>query len=130
MGVETAAEDYREGDLDRFSSYEKIVRAFKLLKEAGIKRTSYNILGMPGQSENDILATIEFNKLINPDNITVSYYSPYMGTKTALKGSESNEYKDNSSLSDAQLRSNTFSQNLDKNKLDYYKNNFNSLCRS
>ena len=130
MGVETAAEDYREGDLDRFSSYEKIVRAFKLLKEAGIKRTSYNILGMPGQSENDILSTIEFNKLINPDNITVSYYSPYMGTKTALKGSESNEYKDNSSLSDAQLRSNTLSQNLDKNKLDYYKNNFNSLCRS
>ena len=129
MGVETAAEDYRQGDLNRFSSYKLIVRAFKLLKEAGIKRSSYNILGMPGQSEEDILSTIEFNKLINPDNVTVSFYSPFMGTRTASKGLETNEYNQSSSFSDSQLRSNSYSKELDKSKLEYYKNNFNSLCR-
>ena len=35
--VETAAEDYREGDLDRFSSYEKIVRALNYLKKLELK---------------------------------------------------------------------------------------------
>ena len=130
MGVETAAEEYREGDLNRFSSYEKIIRAFKLLKDAGIKRSSYNILGMPGQTEEDIKSTIEFNKLINPDNITVSFYSPFMGTRTANKGKETSEYNQNSSFSDSQLRSNTSSKNLDKEKLAFYKKNFNKLCRN
>tara|TARA_Y100000589_G_C27126881_1_gene618921 strand:- start:810 stop:1475 length:666 start_codon:yes stop_codon:yes gene_type:complete len=130
MGVETAAEEYREGDLNRFSSYEKIIRAFKLLKEAGIKRSSYNILGMPGQTEADIKSTIEFNKLIKPDNITVSFYSPFMGTRTASKGKETSEYNQNSSFSDSQLRSNTSSKNLDKEKLAFYKENFNKLCRN
>ena len=35
----------------RFASTSKIVNAFKLLKEAGIKRTSYNIIGLPEQDE-------------------------------------------------------------------------------
>ena len=84
---------------------------------------------MPGQTEEDILATIEFNKLINPDNITCSFYSPFLGTRTASKGLESNEYNAISKLSDSQLRSNTFSKNLNKEKLNFYKTNFNSLCR-
>ena len=112
MGVETAAEDYREGDLNRYSSLEKIIRAFDLLDKAGIKRSSYNILGMPGQTEEDILATIEFNKRLKPDSITVSFYSPFLGTKTAQKGKMTMEYDGQSFLSDSQLRSNTFSEEL------------------
>tara|TARA_Y100001968_G_scaffold333670_1_gene398211 strand:+ start:3569 stop:5032 length:1464 start_codon:yes stop_codon:yes gene_type:complete len=130
MGVETAAEDYREDNLNRFSSLQKIERAFKLLKDANIKRSSYNILGMPGQSERDILATIDLNHRLKPDNITVSFYSPFMGTKTALNGMETNEYNNESNLSDSQLRSNTHSKLLTKQKLEYYKKNFNDLCRS
>jgi len=130
MGVETASEEYREDKLNRFSSVEKTIRAFKLLKDAGIKRSSYNILGLPEQTEKDILSTIEFNKLINPDNITVSYYSPFLGTKSAKDGIKSNEYDHASLSSDSQLRTNTFSKHLSKEKLDYYKENFNKLCRA
>lgn len=130
MGVETASEDYREDELNRFSSKEKTIRAFRTLKEAGIKRSSYNILGLPGQTEKDILSTIEFNKLIEPDNITVSYYSPFSGTITAKKGIATNEYNDSSLNSDSQLRTNTSSDVLSKEKLNYYKENFNKLCRS
>ena len=130
MGVETASEDYREDELNRFSSKEKTIRAFQILKDAGIKRSSYNILGLPGQTEQDIISTIEFNKLIDPDNITVSFYSPFIGTKTAIRGIESNEYNHESLSSDSQLRTNTFSNKLSKAKLEYYKENFNSLCRS
>ena len=38
------------------------------------------VIGFPDQTEESILQTIEFNKLLNPDNITVAYYSPYVGT--------------------------------------------------
>lgn len=129
MGVETASEDYREDELNRFSSKEKTIKAFKILKDAGIKRSSYNILGLPGQTEKDIINTIEFNKFINPDNITVSFYSPFLGTKTALKGIQNNEYDQDSLSSDSQLRTNTFSNELSKETLEYYKENFNNLCR-
>ena len=50
MGVETASEDYREDELNRFSSKEKTIRAFKILKNR-YKGSSYNILGLPGQTE-------------------------------------------------------------------------------
>ena len=110
MGVETAAESYKEDSLNRFASIEKTIKAFSLLKEAGIKRSAYNILGLPGQTINDIKATISLNKELDPDNITASFYSPFRGTE-AYK--ISNEYTPESQYSDSQLRSNTLSETLD-----------------
>ena len=63
-------------------------------------------------------------------NITVSFYSPFSGTTTAKKGIATNEYNDDSLNSDSQLRTNTYSDVLSKEKLTYYKENFNKLCRS
>ncbi len=80
MGIELAAEDFREESLNRFASQEKTILAFEILKKNEIKRTTYNVIGFPDQTEKSILQTIEFNKLLNPDNITVAYYSPYVGT--------------------------------------------------
>ena len=85
MGIELADNTFREDELNRFADQEKTINAFKLLKENNIKRTAYNIIGLPNQDENSILKTIEFNKILNPDNITVAYYSPYYGTKSQKK---------------------------------------------
>jgi len=126
MGVETAAESYKEDSLNRFASIKKTIKAFSLLKEAGIKRSAYNILGLPGQTINDIKATISLNKELDPDNITASFYSPFRGTE-AYK--ISNEYTPESQYSDSQLRSNTLSETLDIETLNYYKRNFATLVR-
>ena len=130
MGVELAAEDFREKNLKRFASQSKTIEAFKLLREHKIKRTSYNVIGFPNQNEESILQTIEFNKILDPDNITVAYYSPYYGTGQHIEGVKSGIFKNYEFSADAALRSQTRSKSLTKEKLQYYKKNFVNLVRN
>ena len=74
MGIELSGQDFREEELNRFSNENAIVKGFKLLKAAGIKRTSYNIIGLPRQNEESIKNTIKFNKMLKPDNVTVAFF--------------------------------------------------------
>ena len=130
MGVELSDSSFRENELNRFADQQKTINAFKLLKENNIKRTAYNIIGLPSQSEESILEKINFNKLLNPDNITVAYYSPYYGTKTQKKGKEIGIFDEYEVDVDSALRSKSRSDDiLPISKLNYYKKNFVSLVR-
>ena len=92
MGIETASEKFRKSSLNRYPSQEKIKRAFKIWKEAGIKRTAYNIIGLPNENESMILDTIKFNQELDPDNLTVAFYSPFLGTIEQLKSKEIKDF--------------------------------------
>lgn len=131
MGVELSSEDFRESNLNRFANQEKTINAFRLLKENGIKATSYNVIGFPNQTEESILNTIEFNKILDPDNITVAYYSPYYGTDQQRKSVDEGLFKEYEFNVDGQLRSTTSKDALlSKDKLNYYKKNFHDLVRN
>lgn len=130
MGVELASENFRENELNRFASQSKTIEAFALLKKHNIKRTSYNVIGFPNQNEKSILQTIEFNKVLNPDNITVAFYSPYYGTGQHAKGVQAGVFDDYESGADAALRSTSKSKILNKDMLEYYKQNFVKLVRN
>ena len=131
MGVELADSGFRESELNRFANQEKTIDAFNLLKKNKIKRTAYNIIGLPNQDEKSILKTIEFNKILNPDNITVAYYSPYYGTKSQKKGQELGIFEEYESDVDSALRSKSRSHDiLPVSRLDYYKKQFVSLVRN
>ena len=131
MGIELADEKFRENELNRFANQEKTLSAFKLLKINGIKRTAYNIIGLPNQKEDSILKTIEFNKMLDPDNITVAFYSPYYGTKSQIDGKEAGIFDDYEFDVDSALR--TKSKDTDLlpiDKLKFYKENFVRLVRN
>jgi anaerobic magnesium-protoporphyrin IX monomethyl ester cyclase len=130
MGVELAAENFRENELHRFASQSKTVSAFNILKKNNIKTTSYNVIGFPNQNEESILQTIEFNKILNPDNITVAFYSPYYGTGQHKKGVQSGVFEKYEFGADAALRSKSKSLHLTKEKLEHYKKNFVKLVRN
>jgi len=130
MGVEAASEDFRQTSLKRFANQSKIINAFKILKENKINRTAYNIIGMPSQDEQSIKDTIEFNKLIDPDNISVHYYSPYYGTECHENAVKEKLFDDYEYDADAFLRSKSKHPILTPEKLKYYKENFASLIRS
>lgn len=131
MGVELADSGFRESELNRFADQEKTIDAFNLLKKNNISRTAYNIIGLPNQDEKSILKTIEFNKILNPDNITVAYYSPYYGTKSQKKGQELGIFEEYESDVDSALRSKSRSDDiLPISRLDYYKKQFVSLVRN
>ena len=131
MGVELSDSSFREDELNRFADQAKTINAFQLLKKNNIKRTAYNIIGLPNQDEKSILKTIEFNKILNPDNITVAYYSPYYGTKSQKKGNELGLFDEYEADVDSALRSKSKADDtLPISKLDYYKKQFVTLVRN
>lgn len=130
MGLELAGAQFRKNSLNRFVEEDKIIKAFKLLKDYNIKRTSYNIIGLPDQDEKSIIETINFNRHLNPDNITVAFYTPYHGTLEQEKSFNKRYFSDNEKNLDAQLRSLSKSNLLSVEKLNYYKKNFVTLVRN
>tara|TARA_B100000886_G_scaffold210448_1_gene145659 strand:- start:14336 stop:15859 length:1524 start_codon:yes stop_codon:yes gene_type:complete len=129
MGVELSGDEFREDKLGRFASTNKIVKAFELLKKANIKRTSYNIIGLPEQNEDSILSTIEFNRLLDPDNATVAFYSPYIGTAQQIKSKEMGYFDDYEFEVDGQLRTLSKDSVLDPKTLEFYKEKFNYFIK-
>ncbi len=127
MGVEIAAQDFCEDELKRFASGEDIINAFSLLKQANIKRTAYNIIGLPDEDENMILQTIQFNTLLQPDNVTVAFYSPYQGTEQQLKATSIGDFNDYEMNVDGQVRTLSKSTKVSRELLEFYKKHFVSL---
>lgn len=130
MGIELATQSFREEKLNRYSNQTAIENAFTLLQKYNINRTAYNIIGLPDQDEASILETIKFNKLINPNNITVAFYSPYLGTNQQKESADKKYFLDYEYDVDGQLRSMSRHDKLSREKLKYYKQNFVSLVRN
>ena len=129
MGLELSDETYRTEYLNRFINQDKIVGAFKLLKDANINRTAYNIIGLPNQTEESIVKTLEFNNQIKPDTSIAAYYSIYSGTK--LENKAKGEFdKMNLYDMDPQIRSKSIKHNIPINILDFYKNNFSYFVKN
>ncbi len=66
MGVESASQD----TLDRVSrkgKLEQVRRAFEILDRVGIRRGAHFVLGLPGESVDDVQRTIDFACSLNPD---------------------------------------------------------------
>jgi len=129
MGIELSTQQFRESKLNRFSDQGAIERAFQLLREAGIRRTAYNIVGIPDQTEESIIETVEFNRKLDPDNVTVAFYSPYLGTEQQKLGTEKEYFLDYEFDLDSQLRTMTRHSVLSALMLAFYKRNFVRLVR-
>lgn len=129
MGVEIAEESFRKGSLNRYVSQKQLINAFDILKKAGIKRTSYNIIGLPQQTEQMIIDSINLNRRLDPDNITVAFFSPYIGTTEQSKAHELNYFNEYENDVDGQLRTLSKSKVISPEKLNYYKKNFVRLVR-
>ena len=125
MGLELSSDEFRENSLNRFVDSEKIIKAFKLLKQNNINTTAYNIIGLPNQTEASIIDTIKFNQKIKPNVSSVAYYSAYEGTN--LKDKSESFFEENPKGMDAQIRGKIKNHKIDIKVLDFYKSNFNTL---
>ncbi|MBU4142859.1 B12-binding domain-containing radical SAM protein, partial [Patescibacteria group bacterium] len=80
IGVETGNESLRKDVLNRNFSNEDIIKTFKLAKANGIKTYSFNMVGVPGETQQTIKETVDLNKKIKPDLMQVTVFFPYQGT--------------------------------------------------
>jgi len=130
MGIEMSTQAFRENRLNRFSDQARILEAFRLLRAAGIWRTAYNIIGLAGQDEASILETIEFNRLLDPNNVTVAFYSPFLGTQQQFEAARANYFDDYEYRVDPQLRTVSRHDRMTPELLGFYKAHFNALVRN
>ncbi len=81
IGIESGSEAIRKKVLNRPMSDEVITRAFRLCNEAGLRSCSFNMVGIPGETFEDMLKTLRLNALLDIDTIQLSVFYPFPGTK-------------------------------------------------
>jgi len=81
MGVETGNEKLRVEVLNKVVKDEQIVRAAELFKKYKMKFLTYNMLGLPTETLDSLLKTVEFNQKLRPDYIRVTVAFPMPHTK-------------------------------------------------
>jgi radical SAM superfamily enzyme YgiQ (UPF0313 family) len=59
---------------------EVILRAFEVARAAGLRTWSFNMAGLPGETVEDLEATIALNGEAQPDFVRVSIFTAYPGT--------------------------------------------------
>lgn len=80
IGIESGSARIRSEVLDRRMSDDMIVQAFDLLHQAGLKTWSFNMVGIPGETPDDLLATVKLNERVQTDYVRISIFTPYPGT--------------------------------------------------
>ncbi len=76
-GVESGDDELRNNVLKRKMSKTAIYEGAALFKKNKVKIVTENILGIPGETYNKALKTLQVNKHIDPDVANVSIFSPF-----------------------------------------------------
>jgi anaerobic magnesium-protoporphyrin IX monomethyl ester cyclase len=93
IGIESGSMRIRRDVLQRSISDDEILQAFENAHAEGLQTWSFNMVGIPGERDEDLLATIRLNERAKTEFLRVSVFTPYPGTpifnsKTASRSEE------------------------------------------
>ena len=80
-GVETGNETIRREMIARHMSDEQNIDGCRMVKDAGMGLSTFNVIGVPHESRVDIAMTIELNRKVRPYALAVSLFTAYPGTR-------------------------------------------------
>lgn len=80
IGVESGDEGIRRKVLSRNMPNKVIISAFKNAKNLGLKRKSFNMVGLPHETILSLWRTIWLNLKLAPNAVQTSVYYPFKGT--------------------------------------------------
>ncbi|MBW2056315.1 MAG: B12-binding domain-containing radical SAM protein [Deltaproteobacteria bacterium] len=80
FGLESGSERVRKEILNRPMSNADIIRAFRAAHESGLHTSAFVMIGLPGESIEDLFATIDLLATIKPGRFRWSIFFPYAGT--------------------------------------------------
>jgi radical SAM superfamily enzyme YgiQ (UPF0313 family) len=81
FGIESGNEHIRRDILRRNMSDETIVNAFRMARETGLKTHSFNIIGLPNETLDDVMKTLGLNRLCQPNSLQVTILYPFIGAE-------------------------------------------------
>lgn len=95
FGLESGSERIRKDILQRpRMTNEKILEISRSLHDEDVKIGTYNMVGLPMETVEDILDTIKMNAKILPTKINLCFFQPYPGTELAKKCMEKGIYNE------------------------------------
>jgi len=80
IGVESGDEALRKQVLNRSMTDKQIIESFDIARESGLQVSSFNMIGIPGETPAGFQKTIKLNQIIRPDTIQLSTYYPFPGS--------------------------------------------------
>ena len=81
FGVESGSERIRRQILQRHMKNEKIIRAIKTAHQYGLHTSIFLMIGLPGETRADVMATIRLMATAEPGRYRWSFFFPFPGTK-------------------------------------------------
>jgi len=127
-GVEVGNEPRRKGLLNKHVSNESYRKAVALCNKHGIRVSCNVILGLPYETEEDIIETAKFCKEIETPNVTVSIFAPYHGSHLydvcVQEGFIDNSYHDSISIRDTSILN---MPQISKERINELYFNFNKM---
>lgn len=81
VAVECANEEIRRHVATRRVTNERLISACQHLKRQKIRVATFSMVGLPGETEQDMLDTIELNRRMGVDYAEASIFQPYPGTR-------------------------------------------------
>jgi len=81
VGIESGNEEIRKNILNRKISNNSIIKAFEILKKSSIPVSVNNIIGIPDETRKEVFDTINLNRAVKADSISVFIFTPYRGTR-------------------------------------------------
>lgn len=81
VGVECGDEKYRKKMLNRKISNDLIIKTFKLLHKYHIRSISFNMIGLPFETEKRMEKTVQLNKMLKPSYVQFTIFYPFRGTE-------------------------------------------------
>jgi radical SAM superfamily enzyme YgiQ (UPF0313 family) len=88
FGIESGDEKYRSTMLGRKMTNQQVIEAAENCKKAGINRLTFNIVGMPLETAENMRQTLELNRRIAPEFFFFFPYIPLRGTPLYNKAKE------------------------------------------
>jgi len=80
VGVESGNERIRREVLNRKMTNRQIINVFQWADELGLETWDFNMIGVPGDTEQTIRDTMELNRIIRPHHLQISIFYPFPGT--------------------------------------------------
>lgn len=92
VGIESGNEEIRKVQLGRRMSNEHIKNAITIMKQAGIRVSTFNMVGLPNETRENVFETINLNRELQVSACNCYVIFPYPGTPIAISSGRS--YRD------------------------------------
>jgi len=94
IGVECGNEEFRRKILNKNLKNEVYEQAFKNCHEVGLRTTANIMIGLPFETEENIIESASFCKKIEAKSVSLAIFAPYFGTELRRICVENNFMKD------------------------------------